>query len=328
MKAVMCVRHGPAEQLVVQDLPDPVPGPGEVVVDVAAVGLNFFDTLIIRDLYQHKPPLPFSPGAEFSGYVSALGEGVDSLRIGDRVAGYMTSGAAREKVVVKAQTLAPVPDDLDLVRAAGLIVTYGTALYALRDRGELKAGETLAVLGAAGGVGLAAVELGKVLGARVIACASAPDKLAFARAHGADEGIDYTQQDLKLALKTLAGERGIDVVFDPVGGAQSEQAVRALGWCGRLLVIGFAAGEIPKLPLNLLLLKNCDARGVAFGAQARRDVPWLRAAAEELIGHARAGRISAHVDTTFPLENCADALGEIAGRRVKGKVVLTTQSAR
>lgn len=324
MKAVLCVRHGPPETLELRDLPSPVPGPGEVLVDIAAVGLNFFDTLIIRDLYQVKPDLPFSPGAEFSGYVAAVGAGVTHPAVGSRVAGYMTAGAAREQVVVPADTLAVVPDDLDLVKAAGLIVTYGTSLYALRERGALKAGETLAVLGAAGGVGLAAVELGKLLGARVIACASAPDKLAFARDHGADAGIDYTSEDLKGRLKALGGSGGIDVVFDPVGGTQSEQALRALGSGGRLLVVGFAAGSIPKLPLNLLLLKNCDARGVAFGTQARTHPGWLRGVTQDLFGYAQAGKISAHVDSTFPLERCADALGEISGRRVKGKVVLTT----
>ncbi|TCT04329.1 NADPH:quinone oxidoreductase family protein [Aquabacter spiritensis] len=323
MKAILCERHGPPEALVLRDIPDPVPGPGEAVVEVAAIGLNFFDTLIIRDLYQVKPPLPFSPGAEFAGHVCALGAGVEDLKVGDRVAGYMTSGAAREKVKVAAATLAPVPDGLDLVKAAGLIVTYGTALYALRDRGALKTGETLAVLGAAGGVGLAAVELGKVFGARVIACASSQDKLDFARAHGADAGINYVHEDLKLRLKEVAGEGGLDMVFDPVGGDQSEQALRALGWGGRHMVIGFAAGAIPKLPLNLLLLKNCDARGVAFGTQARKDAAWIGTAVRELIGYACAGRISAHVDATFPLARCADALDEIAARKVKGKLVLT-----
>ncbi|WP_234051244.1 MULTISPECIES: NADPH:quinone oxidoreductase family protein [unclassified Xanthobacter] len=325
MKAVLCVRHGPPETLEIVDLPDPTPGPGEVVVDVAAIGLNFFDTLIIRDLYQVKPPLPFSPGAEFAGHVAALGEGVTDLAVGDRVCGYITSGAAREKVAVPAEFLARVPDDLDLVKAAGLIVTYGTALYALRDRGELKAGETLAVLGASGGVGLAAVEVGKILGARVIACASSPDKIAFARAHGADEGLDYSTEDLKGRLKALAGPRGLDMVYDPVGGDYAEQALRALGWEGRFMVVGFAAGAIPKLPLNLLLLKNCDARGVAFGAQARANPKWLRDTVQDLVGYAREGRISAHVDSTFPLAQCAAAIDEIAGRRVKGKVVLTTR---
>lgn len=292
-------------------------------MDVAAVGLNFFDTLIIRDRYQVKPQLPFSPGGEFAGHVGALGEGVSEFAVGDRVAGYLSYGAARERICVPALGLAPVPAGLDLVKAAGLTVTYGTALYALRDRGGLQPGETLAVLGAAGGVGLATVELGKVLGARVIACASSPDKVAFAKAHGADEGIDYTAEDLKARLKALGGPKGIDMVFDPVGGDLSEVAVRALGSGGRLMVIGFAAGDIPKLPLNLLLLKNCDARGVAFGTKCRTDPAWGRAAIAELTAHAAAGRISAHVDATYPLEQCAAALGEISGRRVKGKVVLT-----
>ncbi len=323
MKAVLCERHGPADQLTLVELPDPKPGPGEVLVQVRAVGLNFFDTLIIRDLYQVKPALPFSPGAEFSGEVEAIGPGVSGLAVGDRVCGYVTYGAAREKVIAPARFLARMPDDLDHVTAAGLIVTYGTALYALRDRGELKAGESLAVLGASGGVGLAAVELGKVLGARVIACASSREKLDFAIAHGADAGLNYSEEDLKAGLKAFGGESGLNVVYDPVGGAYAEQALRALGWLGRFLVVGFAAGEIPKLPLNLLLLKNCDARGVAFGTQARNNPEWLRGTVEELMAYAKAGKISAHVDATFPLAECAAAIGEIAGRRARGKVVLT-----
>lgn len=323
MKAVVCVRHGPPEALEIQDLPEPTPGLGEVVVDVAAVGLNFFDTLIIRDLYQVKPELPFSPGAEFSGHVAAVGAGVFDLAVGERVCGYVTHGAAREKVVVRSEFLARVPDDLDLVKAAGLIVTYGTALYALRERGAIRPGESLAVLGASGGVGLAAVELGRVFGARVLACASSPEKVRFAIEHGADEGFDYAAGDLKGALKAFGGAKGLDLVYDPVGGEMAEQALRALGSFGRFLVVGFAAGEIPKIPLNLLLLKNCDARGVAFGAQARGNPAWLRGVVAELMDFARDGRISAHVDKTFPLARCVDALDEIAGRRVKGKVVLT-----
>lgn len=323
MKAVLCERHGPPEALQIVDLPDPLPGAGEVVVDVAAVGLNFFDTLIIRDLYQVKPALPFSPGAEFAGTVAAVGEGVTGFAVGERVCGYMSYGAARQKVAVAASHLVRVPDDLDLVKAAGLIVTYGTALYALRDRGNLKAGESLAVLGAAGGVGLAAVEVGRALGARIIACASSAEKVAFACAHGAEAGLDYTTTDLKAGLKAFAGPRGLDMVYDPVGGELAEQALRALGWYGRFMVVGFAAGEIPKIPLNLLLLKNCDARGVAFGAQANGDPLWLHDAVETLVGYARTGVISAHVDATFPLEECAKAIGLIAGRKVKGKVVLT-----
>ncbi|MGE4371923.1 MAG: NADPH:quinone oxidoreductase family protein [Xanthobacter sp.] len=323
MKAVLCEAFGPAESLRLADLPEPAPGPGEVLVDVKAVGLNFFDTLIIRDRYQIKPPFPFSPGAEFSGQVAAVGPGVEHLCEGERVCGYVTYGAAREKLVVEAKYLAPIPDGLDYVKAAGLLVAYGTALYALRERGELKPGESLAVLGASGGVGLAAVELGKIMGARVIACASSEEKVAFALRHGADAGLNYSTQNLKPALKAFAGENGLDVVFDPVGGDYSEPALRALGWYGRLLVVGFAAGDIPRMPLNLLLLKNCDARGVDFGGQSRKNPLWLRDAGALLMGYAQEGRISAHVDRTFPLEDCATAIGEIAGRRVKGKVVLT-----
>ncbi len=323
MKAVVCEQHGPAEQLRIVDLPDPSPGPGEVRVRVRAIGLNFFDTLIIRDKYQVKPELPFSPGAEFAGEVEALGQGVNDFSVGERVCGYVTYGAAREKVVVASRFLARMPDDLEFVTAAGLVVTYGTSLYALRERGELKAGESLAVLGASGGVGLAAVELGKALGARVIACASSQEKLDFARAHGADAGLNYSTENLKAGLKAFGGDQGLDVVYDPVGGEYTEPALRALGSLGRYLVVGFAAGEIPRLPLNLLLLKNCDARGVAFGPQARNNPLWLRETAEQLMAYARDGRISAHVDATYPLEECASALAEIAGRRVKGKVVLT-----
>lgn len=324
MKAVLCVRHGPPEALEIADVPEPRPGLGEVVVDVAAVGLNFFDTLVIRDRYQVKPALPFSPGAEFAGHVGAVGPGVEGFAVGDRVCGYMTVGAAREKVAVPARLLAPVPEGLDLVKAAGLLVTYGTALFALRERGRLRPGERLAVLGASGGVGLAAVELGKVLGAKVIACASSAEKVAFALGHGADAGLNYTAADLKQGLKDFGGEAGLDLVFDPVGGDFAEPALRALGWRGRFLVVGFAAGEIPRIPLNLLLLKNRDACGVDFGAHVRAAPEWLRDAAGELMAFARDGRISAHVDQTFPLEDCAAALGEIAGRRVKGKLVLTT----
>jgi NADPH2:quinone reductase len=240
------------------------------------------------------------------------------------VCGYVSYGAAREKLVVAAERLARVPADFDLVKAAALPVTYGTALYALRDRGALKAGETLAVLGASGGVGLAAVEIGAIFGARIIACASSPEKVAFAQAHGAAAGLDYSAEDLKAGLKAFAAGQGIDVVYDPVGGELAEQALRALGPLGRFLVIGFASGQIPKIPLNLLLLKNCDARGVDFGAKARGTPIWLRDAIAELMVYGRDGRISAHVDATFPLSDCAAALAEIAGRRVKGKVVLTT----
>ena len=322
MKALLCVRHGPPEALVLEEIADPKPGRGEVLVDVKAIGLNFFDLLIISNRYQVKPPLPFSPGAEFAGVVAEIGDGVRGVQPGDRVCGYFGYGAAREKVVAPAAALMHVPEGLDLERAAGLIVTYSTAIHALADRGKLQAGETLAVLGASGGVGLAAVEVGKILGAHVIACASSEEKIAFARKHGADEGIDYSREDLKERLRELTGGRGADVVFDPVGGPLAEPAVRATAWEGRYLVIGFAAGEIPKLALNHVLLRGCAVVGVAWGGLARRNVERVRQIAEQAMAWAAAGRISAHVDKVYPLAQAVDALNAIARRAVKGKVVL------
>ena len=322
MKAVLCVRHGPPEALELAELPDPAPGAGEVLVDVKAVGLNFFDLLIISNRYQVKPDLPFSPGSEFSGVVAGLGEGVRGFKAGDRVCGTIGYGAAREKLVAAERDLVRIPDELDFERAAGLVVTYGTVLHALEDRANLKKGETLAVLGAAGGVGLAAVEVGKVMGARVIACASSAEKLAFTRSHGADEGIDYSREDLKDRLRELTGGKGADVVLDPVGGPLAEAAVRSTAWEGRYLVVGFAAGEIPKLPLNHVLLRGCSVVGVAWGAMVRRDPARGTAITRQLVDWAREGRISAHVDKAYPLAQAAEALSAIARREVKGKFVL------
>ena len=271
MKAVLCRKFGSPDQLELVDLPEPQAGPGEAVVRIRAAALNFFDTLIIAGKYQHKPPFPFSPAAEFSGIVESVGAGVTDVAPGDRVMANTGWGAAREAVAVPANILVKVPDALDFDRAAGLTVTYGTTLYALRICAELKPGETLVVLGASGGTGLATVEIGKVMGARVIACASSDEKLEFARKHGATDAVNYASEDLRAALKRLGGEHGIDVVYDPVGGPYAEPAVRSMAWDGRYLVIGFAAGEIPKLPLNLVLLKNCDIRGVAWGPPAERD---------------------------------------------------------
>jgi NADPH2:quinone reductase len=262
MTAILCTPFGGPDDLEVADIPPPQAGPGEVVVRVKAAALNFFDTLIIAGKYQNKPPFPFSPAAELAGIVEEVGPDVTDIARGDRVGGYVGWGAARESVAVAADHLVKLPDTLDFDHAAGLTVTYGTTLYALRERGQLKAGETLAVLGASGGTGLAAIELGKMLGARVVACASSDEKLAFAREHGADATVNYATENLRNALKTLGGAHGIDVIYDPVGGAYAEPALRSLGWEGRYLVVGFAAGEIPRLPLNLVLLKSCDIRGV------------------------------------------------------------------
>jgi NADPH:quinone reductase len=322
MKAVLCTRLGGPDDLELRDVPDPVAGPGEVVVKVAAAALNFFDTLIIAGKYQTKPELPFSPAAEFAGTVESLGPGVNAVAPGDRVAGYMSYGAARERVAVPAENLIKLPAELDDERAAGIIVTYGTSYYALKDRAGLKPGETLAVLGASGGVGLAAVELGKIMGARVIACASSDDKLDFARRHGADAVVNYAAENLRDGLRRHGGEDGIDVVYDPVGGAHAEAALRSLGWEGRFLVVGFAAGEIPKLPLNLVLLKSCDVRGIFWGSWIAREPAAHRANTAELFAWCAAGKLSAHVHATYPLEQAATALRALADRRAMGKVIL------
>jgi NADPH2:quinone reductase len=322
MKAILCTKPGTPDDLILADLPEPAAGPGEAVVKVAAAALNFFDTLIIADKYQVKPAHPFSPSAEFAGTVERLGAGVDGIAPGERVMGYMRFGAARERVVVKAVQLVKIPEGLDVDRAAGLSVIYGTTYYALKDRGKLKAGETLAVLGAAGGTGLSAVEIGKLMGARVIACASSEEKCAFARAHGADETINYTTQDLKAELKRLGGARGIDVIYDPIGGQYSETALRALGWEGRHLVIGFAAGEIPKMPLNLALLKSCDIVGVAWGSFTERFPEQHAENMKQIVRWAADGKLSVHVHAVYPLSQTPQALKDIAARKVMGKVII------
>lgn len=322
MKALLCEALGPAETLVIRDLPEPEPGPGEIAIRVTAAALNFFDTLVIEGRYQVKPPLPFSPSAECAGVVSALGQGVTGWRVGERVAAWLGHGAAREVVVVPSEAAIPIPDRLDDHQAAGLFVTYGTAMHGLIQRGGVRPGETLAILGAAGGAGLAAVEIGALLGARVIACASSPEKLALAREHGAQQGLDYAAGDLRAGLRRLAPD-GLDLLYDTVGGALAEPALRAMGWGGRYLVVGFAGGEIPRIPLNLLLLKGCDLRGVFWGDFVRRDPAGHRGNMERLLAWAAAGRIRAHVHAAFPLERAAEALALIAGRKVQGKVVLT-----
>ncbi|MEA2951079.1 MAG: NADPH:quinone reductase [Alphaproteobacteria bacterium] len=322
MKALLCTRYGPPDDLTLGDLPDPVAGPGQVVVKIAAAALNFFDTLIISGKYQFKPEFPFSPAAEFAGVVESIGASVTSPSVGDRVMGFIGWGAARERVAVRADKLVQIPSGLDFERAAGLTCAYGTSYYALRERGALKRGETLAVLGAAGGIGIAAVELGKLMGARVVACASSDDKLAFARERGADETINYSKDDLKDALRRLTGGRGVDVICDPVGGPYSEAALRAIAPGGRLLVIGFAAGEIPKIPLNLVLLKDCDIRGVFWGSWLENNRAGYRADTEQIARWCAEGKLSGHIQAVYPLSEAAQALKDIAARKVMGKVVL------
>jgi len=322
MKAILCSRYGGPDDLTLSDVADPVATDGQAVVKVAAAALNFFDTLLIAGKYQTKPAFPFSPAAEFAGTVESVGAGVTAVTRGDRVVGFMGYGAARERVAIAVEKLIALPPGLDFDRAAGLIVTYGTTLYALQNRAQLRPGETLAVLGASGGAGLAAVELGKLMGARVIACASSADKLAFAREHGADETINYAHDDLKDGLRRLTAGNGVDVIYDPVGGSFAEQALRSLAWQGRFLVVGFATGDIPKLPLNLVLLKGCDVRGVFWGAWAERDPAGNRANIATLLRWCADGKLSAHVHAIYPLEQTAEALKALADRKVMGKVIL------
>ncbi|MGI9405851.1 MAG: NADPH:quinone oxidoreductase family protein, partial [Hyphomicrobiaceae bacterium] len=266
MRAAICKAFDGPDAVTLEEVDDPVAGSDEVVVTVGAAALNFFDTLLVRNRYQYKPELPFSPCAEMAGTVESVGPGVNGFSAGDRVVAYLKWGCAREKVVAPVEQLVKVPDAVDDVVASGLIVTYGTAMHGLKDRGNLQPGETVAVLGASGGAGLAAVEVAKRLGARVIAVASSEEKLAVCKAHGADDLLNYSQGDLKQDLKDFTDGRGVDVVYDCVGGPYAEPAVRAMAWGGRFLVIGFAAGEVPKIPLNLALLKGCALVGVFWGA--------------------------------------------------------------
>ena len=322
MKACLCTSLDAGSKLEIAELPDPVAGPGEVVVNVKACALNFFDTLIIRGRYQYKPDLPFSPSAEGAGVVESVGEGVEGFKPGDRVMAYICWGAAREKIIVPQNLLVPIPDEVSFDVAAGLSVTYGTTLHAFKDRADLKPGETVAVLGASGGVGQAAVEIATIMGADVIACASSQEKLEFAKSLGARKTIDYSTQSLKDSLKDLTEGKGVDVVYDPVGGELAEQAIRATAWEGRFLVIGFAAGDIPKIPLNLPLLKGCDIRGVFWGAAVERDPDGHRANMAQLLEWVKDGKLKPHIHATYPLEQISEALEEIAARRVFGKVIV------
>lgn len=322
MKALLCTRLGGPDDLAIVDLPDPVAAPGTVLVRVHVAALNFFDTLIIAGRYQVKPELPFSPGGEACGVVEALGEGVSGFAIGDRVIVHQKYGTCRQRIAVAPQHLTPVPDGVAETQAAGLTITYGTTLHALRDRARLQPGETLAVLGASGGVGLAAVEIGRLMGATVIACASSPEKLALAAEHGAHHGLDYVADDLREGLRRLTGGRGVDVLYDPIGGDYAEPALRSLGWKGRYLVIGFAAGDIPRIPLNLALLKGIDIQGVHWGAFVEREPEAHQANQRQLLAWLEEGRLTAKVHGAYPLADYAEALGILKRREAMGKVLL------
>jgi NADPH2:quinone reductase len=323
VQAVLCKAYGPPESLVLEDVADPSAGDQQVVVDVKACAVNFPDVLMIQNLYQFKPPLPFSPGAEIAGVVSAIGSEVDTVRVGDRVFATTGWGGLAEKVAVDARSLVPIPDGMEFAAASAFLYAYGTSHHALKDRARLQPGESLVVLGAAGGVGLAAVELGALMGANVIAAASSDDKLELCREYGASATINYTTEDLKQRMRELTGGAGADVVYDPVGGPYSEPALRSTAWEGRFLVVGFAAGSIPSVPLNLALLRGCEIVGVFWGAFVGRQPDQHRRKVEELVDWWRTGRLRPHVSATYPLERAGEAIRELADRKAKGKVVVT-----
>ena len=323
MRALLCTQYGPPDLLEIGELPSPVAGGNEVVISVKAASLNFPDVLIIQNKYQFKPAPPFSPGSELAGVIKEVGPGVTRLKPGDRVMAFTTYGAFAEEVKLEASRVLPIPDAMSFETAAALLLTYGTMDHALRDRGAVTEGETVLVLGAAGGIGIASIEIAKALGARVIACASSDRKLAACRDHGADDTINYATQDLRDRIKSLTEGRGVDVIADPVGGLYSEPALRSIAWRGRLLVVGFAAGEIPKIPLNLVLLKGCSIVGVFWGDFLRREPKAFAASVAQLGQWWAAGKLKPHVSATYPLERASEALNLMAARSVIGKLVLT-----
>jgi NADPH:quinone reductase len=323
MKALVCKAWGLPETLVLEERADPVAGPGQAVIRVHAAGVNYPDALIIQNKYQFTPALPFIPGSECAGVVESVGEGVQRLKPGDRVIALTASGAFAEKVVASADALTPLPEDVDFAVGSAFLLTYGTAYHALADRAALKQGETLLVLGAAGGVGIAAIEIGKALGARVIAGASSPEKRHICREHGADEVIDYAAAELKSALAALTSGKGVDVVFDPVGGPFTEAALRNCAWRGRHLVIGFANGEIPRVPANLTLLKGCSLIGVFWGRYVKTEPAAWASDLQTLFKWLREGRIRPHVAQRYPLERGAEALAALLARKALGKLVIT-----
>jgi NADPH2:quinone reductase len=327
MRALVCKAFGPIGELRVEELPAPVPGPGQVLVDVHAASINFPDALMVQGLYQIKPPLPFVPGAELAGIVCAVGPDVTRLKPGDRVISMTGTGAFAEQCLADAARTVPLPAQMPFDVGASFTLAYGTSIHALQTIGRLQAGETLLVLGAGGGVGIAAVEIAKALGARVLAAASSRPKLDLARQAGADETIDYTQPEWRKQVEALTGGVGANVVYDAVGGAYSEPALRATAWRGRYLIIGFAAGEIPKLPLNLALLKERALLGVFWGEAMRRDPAQLVADLRQLSAWYAAGKVRPPVTERVPLEAAADAIARLASRRAMGKLVVLPRGA-
>lgn len=333
MKAVLCKEYGPPSSLVIEEVASPEPQKGQVVVEVHSAAVNFPDVLIIENKYQFKPPLPFSPGGEVSGIVTKLGEGVTRVKVGDRVIGSCGWGGFAEEIAIDEARVTPIPDEMSYVTASAFLMAYGTSHHALKDRAHIQPGETLLVLGAAGGVGLAAVELGKAMGARVIAAASSEEKLQVCREHGADETILYStgsldkdqQRALTDQIKALTGGQGADVVYDPVGGDYAEPALRATNWEGRYLVVGFAAGPIPRIPLNLALLKGCQIVGVFWGAFTGREPARHQENLKELMTWFKQGKLRPHVSREYKFSEVATALDDMAARKVKGKIVLVPE---
>jgi len=324
MRAVLCREYGPLEKLEVTDLPSPPLAPGAVRVAVHAAGINFADLLIVQGKYQEKPPLPFSPGFEIAGVVTELGPGVAGARLGERVLGIMEHGAYADEAVLPAERVIPIPDGMDFALAAGFPVAYGTSHGALDWRARLRAGESLLVLGAAGGVGLTAVEIGKAMGATVIAVAGGSEKLEIARRQGAHHLIDYAREDMRARIKEITGGRGVDVAYDPVGGDAFDQALRSIAWGGRIIVIGFAAGRIQQIPANIVLVKNCDVIGFFWGSYRRHRPALVRESLETLLRWFAQGKLKPHVSHRFDLAEAPRAMALLAERKATGKVVLTT----
>lgn len=322
MKAALCTSLKGPDAITITDIDPPTAAAGEVVIRVNAAALNFFDTLVTRGKYQFKPELPFSPAGEIAGEVVETGADVDGFKAGDRVAAYIGWGGARELISIPAGQAVKIPAQVSDDIAAGLAITFGTAIHGLKDRGDLQPGETVAVLGASGGAGLAAVEIAKLMGGRVIAAASSAEKLQICADHGADEGINYAEVDLKTALRQLTDGKGADVIYDCVGGDYAEPAIRALAWQGRFLVVGFASGTIPKIPINLLLLRGGDARGVFWGEAVKRDPKAHRANMEAVMKWVAEGRLKSRIHGVYPLEDTAEAIRVLDRREAKGKVII------
>jgi len=322
MKAIVCERFGPPSNLKLKEVDELKPKEKEVLIVVKACGVNFPDTLIIQGLYQFKPELPFIPGSDIAGTVKEIGKGISHVKPGDEVFGFVINGGFAEEVIVPSNTCFIKPPQMDFPVAASFMMAYGTSYHALKDRADLKEGETLLVLGASGGVGLAAVELGKLMGARVIAAASSHDKLSLCKRYGADEIINYSEENLKERIKELTGGKGVDVVYDPVGGDYSEAAIRGMAWEGRYLVVGFAAGEIPKIPLNLVLLKGCAIVGVFWGSFAMKTPQKNMQNTMQLMQWYGEGKLKPHIHGIYSLAEAPKALEEMMNRKVKGKVVI------